>query len=113
MIWNIVDNRTRKYRWKTINAIVEAVEHDNSCKDADQAPDQDSATYVLYDALEAVSVSDAVAWAMGQRGPVTLFLYDEGGGFSDEEHFTEMGARFAEDGQRDPAEDRGDGGGKG
>ncbi len=38
MIWNIVDNRTRTYRWKTINAIVEAVEHDNSCQDSDQAP---------------------------------------------------------------------------
>lgn len=102
MIWNIVDKRTRKHRWKTINAIVEAVEHDNSCKDSDQAPEQGSATYVLYDALEAVSVSEAVAWAMGQRGPVTLFLYDEGDGFSDEEHLTEMGARIAEDGPGEP-----------
>ncbi len=47
-------------------------------------------------------MSEAVAWAMGQRGPVTLFLYDEGGGFSDDEHFTEMGARLAEDGQGAP-----------
>lgn len=39
MIRNIIDRRDRSYRWKTVNAIIEAVEHDNSCADADQAPE--------------------------------------------------------------------------
>jgi hypothetical protein len=41
MLWNIIDKRTRPYRWREVNAIVEAVEHDNSCADADQAPESD------------------------------------------------------------------------
>jgi hypothetical protein len=94
MIWNIVDRRTRRYRWKTVNAIVEAVEHDNSCRDSDQAPLSDVMIVVDYDALEAVSVNEAIAWAMDQPCPVTLYLYDEGGGFSDDEHFNAVGIRF-------------------
>jgi hypothetical protein len=39
MIWNIIDRREQPYRWREVNAIVEAVEHDNSCRDADQAPE--------------------------------------------------------------------------
>ena len=76
MIWNIVDRRTRPYRWKTVNAIVEAVEHDNSCADADQAPQSDVMIVVDYDALEAASVHEAVTLAMGQPCPATLYLYD-------------------------------------
>lgn len=94
MIWNIVDNRARRYRWKVVNAIVEAVEHDNSCADSDQAPESDPLSVVDYDALEAVSVNEAIRWAMEQPCPVTLYLYDEGQGFADEEHFTEMEVRF-------------------
>ncbi len=83
MLWNIIDNRTRRYRWKTVNAIVESVEHDNCCLDADQAPESDPLVTVDYEALEAVSVHEAIRWAMGQPCPVTLYFYDEGGGFSD------------------------------
>jgi len=97
MIWNIVDRRERPYRWRTVNAIVEAVEADNSCADTDQAPSSDPLLVVDYDALEAVSVNEAVAWAMGQRCPVTLYLYDEGGGFTGDEHFNAAGNRFDED----------------
>ncbi|WP_426267008.1 hypothetical protein [Sphingomonas sp. LHG3443-2] len=60
MLWNIVDNRTRRYRWKSVNATVEAVEHDNSCPDSDQAPESDPLVSVDYDALEAVSVNEAI-----------------------------------------------------
>ena len=94
MIWNIIDRRTRPYRWKTVNAIVEAVEHDNSCADSDQAADSDVRLVVDYDALEAVSVNEAILWAMSQRCPVTLYLYDEGGGFSNDEHFNALQNRF-------------------
>jgi hypothetical protein len=94
MIWNIVDNRKRRHRWKVVNAIVEAVEHDNSCADSDQAPKCDPSVVVDYAALEAVSVNDAVRWAMDQPCRVTPYLYDEGAGFAHEEHFGEMEVRF-------------------
>jgi len=90
----IIDRRTRPYRWREVNAIIEAVEHDSSCADADQAPESDPAVTVDYDALEAVSVQEAVAWANAQPCPVTLFLYDLGGGFSDSEHFYGLEDRF-------------------
>lgn len=96
MIWNIIDNRRRPYRWREVNAIVEAVEHDNSCPDADQAPESDPALVVDYDALEAVSVEEAVRWASGQRCPVTLYPYDAGRGFEAEEHFHTVANRFDE-----------------
>jgi hypothetical protein len=41
-----------------------------------------------------VSVQEAIAWANEQRCPVTLYLYDKGRGFSNEEHFTAVGIRF-------------------
>jgi hypothetical protein len=94
MLWNVIDRRTRPYRWREVNAIVEAVEHDNSCPEADQAPESDPLLVVDYDALEAVSVQEAIAWASQQQCPVTLYLYDLGSGFTREEHFNEMGVRF-------------------
>ena len=94
MLWNVIDKRTRPYRWREVNAIVEATEHDNSCTDADQAPESDPKVTVDYEALEAVSVSEAVNWAESQPCPVTLYLYDIGAGFEDEEHFTNVEVRF-------------------
>ncbi len=97
MLWNIIDKRTRPYRWREVNAIVEAIEHDNSCKDADQAPESDPMLTVDYDALEAVSVAEAIQWAESQPCPVTLYLYDLGRGFADEEHLTNVAVRFHEE----------------
>ena len=78
MIWNIIDRRNRPYRWKRVNAIIEAVENDNACEDADQAPyDPDG---IDYDQREGISVSEAVTWATEQEGAVTLYIYDEGDG---------------------------------
>ena len=94
MLCNIIDKRSRPYRWREVNAIVEATEHDNSCQDADLAPESDPMTTVDYAALEAVSVCEAVKWAESQSCPVTLYLYDLGSGFADEEHFTNMEVRF-------------------
>ena len=80
MIWNIIDRRSRPYRWKRINAIVEATVNDNCCGDADQAPDPPATELIIYDKREAISIAEAVAWANAQRCPVTLYLYDDGKG---------------------------------
>lgn len=80
MIFNIIDNRKRQYRWKTINAIVEATSHDNTCDDADQHPAMTDD--VTYEHLENVSLQQAVAWADAFDAAVTLYLYDAGEGTS-------------------------------
>lgn len=97
MIWNIIDRRERPYRWKVVNAVIEAVEHDNSVVDADQAPDADVHVVVDYAQREAVSVHEAIVWANAQGCPVTLFLYDEGAGIEREEHFQAQAIRFLGD----------------
>ncbi len=52
---------------------------------------------VDYDALEAVSVAEAIQWAESQPCPVTLYLYDLGRGFADQEHLTNVAVRFHEE----------------
>lgn len=78
MIWNIIDRRKRPYRWKRINAIIEATSQDNSVSDSDQA--KASPDDISYDCREAISLADAIAWASGLQNGVTLYLYDEGCG---------------------------------
>ena len=78
MIHNIIDRRTRPYRWREVNAIIEATSHDNFCQDADQQPPSDND--LTYDQLENVSLKQAIAWANDQTCPVTLYIYDKGAG---------------------------------
>lgn len=78
MICNIVDRRTQPYRWREVNAIIEATSHDNACENADQQPPTDDD--VIYDQLENVTLQEAVAWANAEPGAVTLYLYDQGAG---------------------------------
>jgi hypothetical protein len=78
MLCNIIDHRTRPYRWRKLNAIIEATSHDNEVSDGDQAPS--GREDVVYEQREAISLEAAAAWAAQQAGPVTLFLYDEGAG---------------------------------
>jgi len=80
MLCNIIDNRKRPYRWRKVNAVIEATAHDNDVPDADSV--QESADDVVYEQREAISLEAAVAWAVDQAGPVTLFLYDEGDGIA-------------------------------
>jgi hypothetical protein len=76
MIRNIIDRRTRPYRWQAIDVIVEPTWHDNACADSDYAehdyrePD--------YNEKRSVSLADAIAWATSFDVPLTLYLYDEG-----------------------------------
>ena len=78
MIWNIIDKRSRPYRWATINAIAEATWHDNSVKDTDVAPASDDD--VDYAQEEGISLAEAILWATELPGAVTLYLYDAGAG---------------------------------
>ena len=78
MICNIIDSRTRPYRWRTINAIVEPTSHDNSCADTDEAEETHEGP--IYAAKKRISLLDAVKWASELPGMLTLYLYDEGGG---------------------------------
>jgi|ERR1700722_15399997 hypothetical protein len=61
MIWNIIDKRTRPYRWKAITAIVEPTYHDNTVPDSDQT--EDPINDVPYDQRAEISLADAVIWA--------------------------------------------------
>jgi hypothetical protein len=76
-ITNILDQRKRHYRFRKINAIVEAAWHDNSCPDADQVGDIRGPDY---QEREHISLQEAVRWANEWDAPVTLYLYDEDGG---------------------------------
>lgn len=78
MLTNIIDKRTRPYRWVAVSAIVEATSHDNSVADADQA--QQTKDGVEYAEMDKGSLADAVAWANTFPGPTTLYLYDAGEG---------------------------------
>ncbi len=78
MIWNVVDERERRYRWKRVNAVIEPTWQDNACADSDQA-DKDFSPNPC-EARKGVSVADAIAWANGKLHPVTLYLYDADGG---------------------------------
>ncbi len=98
MIWNIIDRRERPYRWKMVNAVIEAVEHDNSVEDADQADEFDVRTIIDYDQRNGISVNAAVAWASEHKSPVTLYLYDQGKGTETEAHFDFQAIRFQSSG---------------
>lgn len=80
MIWNIVDNRKRKYRWRCVNAVIEPTWQDNSCQDCDQVEASDSMDVSVYEESAGISLADAIAWANERSYPVTLYVYDEGGG---------------------------------
>ncbi|WP_088308313.1 hypothetical protein [Novosphingobium sp. B 225] len=79
MIYNIIDRRKRPFRWREVNAIIEATAHDNAIKDSDHVPA--STGDITYDELENVSLQEAIAWADSQVSAVTLYLYDKGKGF--------------------------------
>jgi hypothetical protein len=80
MIWNIIDKRTRPYRWANINAIIEATWHDNSVVDTDIAPELRFEDDVIYEQRECISLHEAIDWASNQTCPVTLYRYDLGKG---------------------------------
>ena len=78
MIYNIIDRRKRPYRWKRVNAVIEATSNDWNVADSDEQPSgPDDITYAD---RKDVSVEEAIAWASAEPSPVTLYLYNEGEG---------------------------------
>lgn len=81
-IANIIDNRTNKYHWKFIDAIVEPIWQDNSVKGSDIFDEEISGeilkTVSSYNENVSVSLEQAVNWAQNFKYPVTLYLYDVG-----------------------------------
>lgn len=73
-IVNIIDRRKRKYRFYTVNAIIEAAWHDNSCTDSDQIDDIRGPDY---EEKEHIQLHEAIEWANGIDAPVTLYVYDQ------------------------------------
>lgn len=80
MIRNIIDCRNRPYRWTRINAIIEATEHDDTCVDADEAPEAKPLFRIDCQERECLSIEEAILWAHQARYHVTLYLYDVGRG---------------------------------
>lgn len=82
MLTNVIDRRTRPYRFKKINAVIEPTRHDNGCQNADIAPRdlEMDGSWMGYAQKEHVTLSDAVVWATSHKDAVTLYLYDEDGG---------------------------------
>lgn len=83
MIINIVDGRKHKFRWKNIEAIIEAVQHDNNLKKFPGSDNYDtpaSEDWCGYEERVGISLQDAIIWASEFPHPVTLFIYEVGGG---------------------------------
>jgi len=72
VIWNIVDQRKRHYRWKRVNAVIEDSSADNSCDDSDQVLPEHGPAGPIYAARKNISVAEAVKWASQEKGLVTL-----------------------------------------
>jgi hypothetical protein len=84
MIFDIVDERERPYRWARINAIIEATWHDNTVVEPDKAAAEPAEIEVTYEQREGVSLHEAIMWAEQDPCAVTLRIYDEGKGTYDE-----------------------------
>lgn len=77
---NIVDHRKKPYRFKKINAVIEATWHDNKVKDSDFIVKNEDDEGPTYEESEHTTLADAVLWAQSFTAPVTLYIYDEDGG---------------------------------
>jgi hypothetical protein len=76
MISNLIDLRESPYRWKTVVAVVESATKNNAAPDADEV-EQMLGIEIDYAEREDISVRDAILWAEGLQGKVTLYLYDK------------------------------------
>ena len=79
MIWNVIDSRKRRYRWRKVNAVIENIKHDNSVEDTDIF-DEENNDAPLYEEKKGVLLHEAIEWAESAPGKVTLYLYNDGDG---------------------------------
>lgn len=75
MIVNMIDLRSRPYRWSEVLAVVESAAKDNAAEDADKV-EIGVEVDIDYAEREGISVREAVLWAERLGGKVTLYLYD-------------------------------------
>ena len=75
MIVNMIDLRSRPYRWSEVLAVVESAAKDNAAEDADKV-EVGVEVEIDYAEREGISVREAVLWAERLGGKVTLYLYD-------------------------------------
>ena len=75
MILNVIDRRTRPYRWHRVRANVEPTWHDNACRDTDRA-DPTPGEWE-FDKRRDLSLADAIGWAHSLPYTVTVLLYDD------------------------------------
>ncbi|MCV6591823.1 MAG: hypothetical protein OIF48_02645 [Silicimonas sp.] len=75
MIVNVMDLRERPYRWKNICAVVQSATKDNVAEDADQVR-EGLGVEIDYAERMGITVREAVQWAEGLGGMLTLYLYD-------------------------------------
>jgi hypothetical protein len=74
VILNIIDERTKLYRWRSVDVVIEPTWHDNTCTDADQTEPQSGESD--YQERAEISLTEAITWAMGIGYPVTLYIRD-------------------------------------
>jgi hypothetical protein len=75
MIVNLIDLRSRPYRWKSVLAVCEAAVKDNEAEDSDVIS-PGIGVDVDYAERDDISVREAMLWAEQLGGLVTLRLYD-------------------------------------
>lgn len=75
MIVNVIDLRSRQYRWASVLAVVEAASKDNTAMDSDKVG-SGVGIEIDYAERDGISVREAVLWADRLEGMVTLYLYD-------------------------------------
>src|SRR4051812_7666644 len=74
MIQNIIDRRTREYRWLSVDVVAEPMWHDNAIKDSDYAEhDHNDPSYA---ARTDISLAEVINWAAAMPPPMTLYIYD-------------------------------------
>lgn len=78
MLINVIDHRTKPYRWRSVDVALEPTHHDNSVKDSDRAAKSEVHEGLGYEELERVPLSDALEWAGRQKYDATLYIYDAG-----------------------------------
>lgn len=75
MIVNLIDLRSRPYRWKSVLAVCEAAVKDNEAEDCDLVT-PGIGVEVDYAERDGISVREAILWAEQLGGLVTLHLHD-------------------------------------